>query len=100
MGAGRTAAPVLPSSDVKTSNTLVLNECVVPERLPLTISLFRSHRSFTHGVRFMEALFLVGLLALALLVSVAALVRQVRVQWALRKLLMRLLTRWRNPNGH
>jgi len=47
----------------------------------------------------MEALFLVGLLALALLVSVAALVRQVRVQWALRKLLMRLLNRWRNPNG-
>jgi hypothetical protein len=38
-------------------------------------------------------------LALALLASVAALVRQVRVQWALRKLLMRLLTRWRNPNG-
>jgi hypothetical protein len=47
----------------------------------------------------MEASFLVGLLALALLVSVVALVRQVRVQWALRKLLMRLLTRWRNPNG-
>ena len=47
----------------------------------------------------MEALFLVGLLALALLVSVVALVRQVRVQWALRKLLMRLLTCWRNPNG-
>ena len=47
----------------------------------------------------MEALFLVGLLALALLVSIAALVRQVRVQWALRKLLMRLLTRWRTPNG-
>ena len=47
----------------------------------------------------MEALYLVGLLTLALVVSVAALVRQIRVQWALRKLLMRLLTRWRNPNG-
>ena len=48
----------------------------------------------------MEALFVIGLLAVVLVISVAVLVRQIRVQRALRKLVMRMLDRWRSLHGN
>jgi hypothetical protein len=48
----------------------------------------------------MEAQYVIGLLALVLVLSVAVLVRQIRMQWALRKLLLRMLNRWRKLHGN
>jgi hypothetical protein len=41
----------------------------------------------------MEALYLVGLLAVALVLSVVVLVRELRVQWVVYRLLMRMSKR-------